>query len=127
MAETPGRRRIVRSLPAALIGTAIGLLRATRWGVRRLWEVLAAAWRVARPVLRLALQFLLALIIVFEEWGWQPLADLLGRLAKWRPWAAMETAIARLPPWAALIAFVLPSTLLLPLKFIALFLIARGQ
>ena len=82
---------------------------------------------VARPVLRWTAQIVLALLILLEEWGWQPLADLVGRLARWRPWARAETAIARLPPYAALVVFALPSLLLLPLKFLALFLIARGQ
>lgn len=72
------------------------------------------------------LQVLLALLIVLEEWGWRPLADLLARLARWRPLAAIERAIAGLPPYLALVAFVLPSTLLLPLKFLALFLVAKG-
>jgi hypothetical protein len=98
-----------------------------RWAWALLVPLLAVAWRLARPVLRHALEFLLALVIVFEEWGWQPLAELLGRLARWRPWAAIEQVIVRLPPYAALIVFVLPSTLLLPLKFLALFLVARGQ
>ena len=88
----------------------IGFLRLVREVLRQLGPALAARWRVASPVLRTVLQMLLALIIVFEEWGWQPLADLLGRLANWRPWAAVETAIARLPPYAALVVFVLPST-----------------
>ena len=82
---------------------------------------------MARPVLARALEFLLALIIVLEEWGWRPLAELLGRLARWRPWAAVESVIIRLPPYAALVVFVLPSALLLPLKFLALFLVAKGQ
>ena len=64
---------------------------------------------------------------MFEEWGWRPLAELLGRLARWRPWAAVESVIIRLPPYAALVVFVLPSALLLPLKFLALFLVAKGQ
>jgi hypothetical protein len=64
---------------------------------------------------------------VFEEWGWRPLADLIGRLARWRPWAAVEALIMRLPPYAALVVFVLPSTLLLPLKLLAVVLIAKGQ
>src|SRR5262245_51446772 len=98
-----------------------------REGLRRAGPALAAAWRVVRPVLARALEFLLALIIVFEEWGWRPLADLVGRLARWRPWAAVESLIIRLPPYAALVVFVLPSALLLPLKFLALFLVARGQ
>lgn len=90
-------------------------------------RALAALWRLARPVLMHALEFLLALIIVFEEWGWRPLAELLGRLARWRPWAAVESVIIRLPPYAALVVFVLPSTLLLPLKLLAVVLIAKGQ
>jgi hypothetical protein len=103
-------------------------------GAHLVWEaaraagsVLRAFWRLARPVLRWTAQIVLALLILLEEWGWQPLADLLGRLARWRPWARLETAIARLPPYAALVAFALPSALLLPLKFLALFLIAKGQ
>jgi hypothetical protein len=94
---------------------------------RRLAPLLAMAWRVARPVLRTALEAVLALVIVFEEWGWRPLAELVGRLARWRPVAAIESVIIRLPPYAALVVFVLPSTLLLPLKLVALVLIAKGQ
>ena len=94
---------------------------------RRAGPALRALWGVARPVLKRALEFLLALIIVFEEWGWRPLADLLGRLARWRPWAAVELVIIRLPPYVALVVFVLPSALLLPLKFLALFLVTKGQ
>jgi len=89
--------------------------------------LLRAGWTLLRPLLRSALEFLVALIIVFEEWGWRPLAELLGWLARWRPWAAIEAAIRGLPPYAAFIIFVLPTTLLLPLKFLALFLVARGQ
>jgi hypothetical protein len=88
---------------------------------------LRLAWRLVRPPLLWALQVALALLILLEEWGWQPLADLVGRLARWRPWARAEAAIAGLPPYAALVVFVLPSLLLMPLKFLALFLIARGQ
>jgi len=120
---SPISHRLLRASRRGLIG----VLRLVREAMRHLGPALAAFWRVARPVLRTALQVLLALIIVFEEWGWQPLADLLGRLAKWRPWAAVETTIARLPPYAALVVFVLPSAVLLPLKFLAVFLVAKGQ
>jgi hypothetical protein len=99
--------------------------------VREVWHLLLpllhAAWTVSRPLLRTALEILVALVIVFEEWGWRPLAELVGWLARWRPWAAIEAAITRLPPYAALVIFVLPTALLLPLKFLALFLVARGQ
>lgn len=95
--------------------------------MREVGPAVRAGWRVVKPVLRTMLQIALALLILLEEWGWRPLADLLGRLARWRPWAQVETAIARLPPYAALFVFVVPSALLLPLKFLALFLIAKGQ
>jgi len=98
-----------------------------RQGAQHLGALALSLWRLVRPLLAGTAQILLALIIVFEEWGWRPLAQLLGRLARWRPWARVEYAIARLPPYAALLAFALPTLLLLPLKFVALFLIARGQ
>src|SRR5262245_5663924 len=84
---------------------------------RRAGPALRAAWQAAKPVLRTAVQILLALLILLEEWGWRPLADLLGRLARWRPWARLEYGIARLPPYAALVVFVLPSLVLLSLRF----------
>lgn len=95
--------------------------------LREIGTLLRAGWRIAAPILRTALQIFLALLVLLEEWGWRPLADLLGRLARWQPWARLEYAIARLPPYAALFVFVLPSAVLLPLKFLALFLVARGQ
>jgi hypothetical protein len=88
---------------------------------------LRALSRILGRVVRTGLQIVLAIIILFEEWGWRPLAELIGRLARWQPWARVETAIARLPPYAALLVFVLPSALLLPLKFLALLLVGRGQ
>jgi hypothetical protein len=117
-------------LPGQEPEPAGGWRRARALARRSLPRVLAALtrlWQLTRVVLRVSLQVLLALLIVFEEWGWRPLADLLGRLARWQPWAALETGIARLPPYAALVVFVLPSTLLLPLKFLAIFLVAKGQ
>lgn len=87
---------------------------------------LRASLRLAARGLRLLLQILLALLIVLEEWGWRPLADALARIARWRPIAVLEGVVAGLPPYLALVAFVLPSTLLLPLKFFALILVARG-
>lgn len=101
--------------------------RAARGAWRKLAPVLAIAWSLLHPVLNTALQIAAALIIVFEEWGWRPLADLLGRFVRWRPFAVVEAFIVQLPPYAALVVFALPTLLLLPLKFLALFLIARGQ
>jgi hypothetical protein len=54
------------------LGVQATLLTRETW--RRVVPLLLAGWRLARPVLRRALEFLLALIIVFEEWGWRPRA-----------------------------------------------------
>jgi hypothetical protein len=99
----------------------------TRYGLRRLGAFSRTLWRLAKPLVKSTLQILIALLIVFEEWGWRPLADGLGRLVRYKLWARLEYAIARLPPYLALLAFALPTLLLLPLKFLALFLIAKGQ
>ena len=69
----------------------------------------------------------LALVLLFEEWGWEPLARLFGRLARLPLWARMEALITRLPRWGALLIFAVPWALLLPIKFLALFLFASSQ
>ncbi len=94
----------------------------TIWTVR---ELLRTAWRISRGPLIAALNITAALIILFEEWGWRPLSELLGRLAKFAPLAALERLLARLPPYAALVALALPTSLLLPLKFVAVWLLAN--
>ena len=76
---------------------------------------------------RLVLQTLVALIIVFEEWGWRPLAAALAQLARLTPIAWIEARIQQLPPYGALLVFGAPSLLLLPLKLLAVFLIASGR
>jgi hypothetical protein len=69
----------------------------------------------------------IALFLLFEEWGWVPLAALLSRLKNIPFWAWCERRIAKLPPWAALILLLAPSIGLLPAKFMALWLIRHGQ
>jgi hypothetical protein len=71
--------------------------------------------------------WLLALIILFEEWGWEPLQRFMDRLARWPLIAWMERHIAALPPGIALMVFTLPSVLLLPPNLLALWLIGEGQ
>ncbi len=84
-------------------------------------------WSIVRLVVRRTFEVLFALVLLFEEWGWQPLAALLARFARFPLIAKLEAIIAGLPPYGALAAFVLPSALLLPLKLLALYLIATGH
>jgi hypothetical protein len=99
-----------------------------RIGVMTLWvmrELLRTAWEILREPLIGALNVAAALIVLFEEWGWRPLSELLARLAKFAPVAAIERWIAGLPPYAALLVIALPTTLLLPLKLVAVWLLAN--
>jgi len=94
------------------------------WSAR---EIARTAWSIARVPVMHALQILAALIVLFEEWGWKPLSQLLAWLARFAPIAALERWIAGLPPYGALMVFALPATFLLPLKFIAMWLLASGK
>ncbi len=77
--------------------------------------------------LRRCVEALLALLILFEEWGWEPLKRAMAWLMRWPPLAWIERAIARLPPYAALAVFFVPTLLLLPVKLTALWLIGQGK
>jgi hypothetical protein len=89
---------------------------------------------MASPLLRSAMRWLrrlfggiLALLILFEEWGWEPLQQALARIGRLPLLRQVEVAITRLPPLAALVVFLVPALLLLPVKLLALGLIAQGQ
>ncbi len=77
--------------------------------------------------IRAVLLALFALVIFIEEWGWQPLAALLGRLARWPPIARLEALIRRAPPYLALVLFLVPAILLVPVKIGALWLMQQGR
>lgn len=86
-------------------------------------KVLALAWRLLRGLL-LALA---ALVILFEEWGWRPLAAFVARLAQWPPLQRLEARIAAAPRRVALLLFLAPALGLLPVKIGALWLIDQGR
>lgn len=93
-------------------------------------EIARAAIKAIRAVrwfIRITLQVLLALVILFEEWGWRPLSRALAALGKFAPVAWIEHHIGTLPPYGALAVFVVPSILIIPLKLVALWLIAGGH
>jgi hypothetical protein len=81
---------------------------------------------LTRP-LRWLFQWLIALVVLFEEWGWEPLARGMARLAQWPLIGWLERRIARLPPVLALVAFLTPGLMLLPIKLAALALVSHGH
>ncbi len=77
--------------------------------------------------LRRGVEALLAPVILFEEWGWEPLHRAMLWLGRWPPLAGIERRIGAMPPYAALVVFLLPTLLLLPIKLLALWLIGQGR
>lgn len=70
---------------------------------------------------------LLALLILFEEWGWEPLQRALAWVGRLPGLRWLEARIRALPPYAALALFLLPTAMLLPVKLLALWLIGQGK
>ncbi|MCK9688892.1 hypothetical protein [Scleromatobacter humisilvae] len=68
-----------------------------------------------------------ALLILFEQWGWLPLARALGQLARWSVVARLERRIAALGPRVALAVLFVPALALLPIKLAALWFVALGR
>ncbi len=80
-----------------------------------------------RAFLLALLKWPLALVILFEEWGWEPLQRLLARIGQWPGFRWVERWVRGLPPYAALALFAVPALLLLPVKLAALWLIHQGR
>jgi hypothetical protein len=66
-------------------------------------------------------------VILFEEWGWEPLRRLAAAVASSWPLAWLNRRIARLPPYAALAVMAVPSMTIIPVKVVAVWLISRGM
>jgi hypothetical protein len=71
--------------------------------------------------------FVLALLLVFEEWLWETLSGVLARFSRFVPWQRIEEAISHLPPRWALACFIIPLLALLPFKLVGLYLIAHHR
>lgn len=72
-------------------------------------------------------RLLMALLILFEEWGWVPLQRAMAWLAQWPPLKWLEDRIRALPPKPALAVLVLPFLLAIPVKLLAVWLMASGR
>ena len=77
------------------------------------------------------LWILLALFFLFEAWLWEHLRPVVAWAVNLIAWdrlkARLAALIERLPPYAVLVVFVIPFILLLPLKFLELYLIMHRQ
>ena len=89
--------------------------------------VMATPIRLAWNALKTAARWVLALVILFEEWGWTPLARGLGSLARRAGVQRLERRIAALGPRVALAVLFVPALALLPVKIGALWLLGLGR
>ncbi|HAL38628.1 MAG TPA: hypothetical protein DCP03_11145 [Polaromonas sp.] len=80
-----------------------------------------------KKILRALLLAPVALLLLFEEWGWEQLAAGFAALGRLPWWGQLERLITRLPPWAALLVFGIPVGALVPIKLLALYLFGRGH
>jgi len=82
--------------------------------------------RLLRPFL-----ILLALVFLFEAWLWERLAPIVAWIVARLPLREIKASVAawieRLPPTATLIVFIVPVLLLLPFKFLGLWMLAHGH
>lgn len=73
----------------------------------------------------------LAAIFLFEAWLWSHLAPIVAWLVNLFALpglrARLAAGIERLPPAATLIVFLIPVILLLPMKFVGLWMLAQGS
>lgn len=88
---------------------------------------MSAPLRFLRNALERVLLVGVALLLLFEEWGWEPLARLFAKLRALPLWAAIERHVQALPPYAALVVFCVPAVALFPIKLVALYFIGKGQ
>jgi hypothetical protein len=74
---------------------------------------------------------LLALVFLFEAWLWEHLRPVVAWIVDRIAWARLKAqvagAIGHLSPYPTLLVFLVPIALLLPLKFVGLWMLARGS
>jgi hypothetical protein len=82
--------------------------------------------RLLRPFL-----IVIALVFLFEAWLWRRLAPVVSWLIARLPLRELKAVIAArieaLPPAATLVVFVVPVLMLLPFKFLGVWLLAAGR
>lgn len=83
--------------------------------------------RLPAQLIKALFGWLLALLILFEEWGWEPLQRALAWVGRLPGLRWIEARVQALPPYGALAIFLLPTLLLIPVKLLALWLLGQGK
>ena len=69
----------------------------------------------------------IAIILLFEEWGWAYLAKLVERMTRVSFFKKVEIELVTLPSWGILLVFIFPIILLLPVKIFIIYLFGKGH
>ena len=73
----------------------------------------------------------LALLFLLEAWLWDHLEPIVARVVDLIPWGTLKVTLARLvdrlPPWAVLFVFFIPFIVMLPLKILGVYFLAKGN
>lgn len=72
--------------------------------------------------------FPVALVLIFEEWGWIPLTAFFTRIARTLAlWQKIEVFISNLSPVCSLCILLVPMLTLMPMKFLGLYFVDMGH
>lgn len=80
-----------------------------------------------KKIVKHIILFIVALIILFEEWLWDKLQAFMRLIGKLPILKQIEQAITKLPPLLALCVFIVPALALLPFKILALHFFATKK
>jgi hypothetical protein len=78
--------------------------------------------RLLHPVV-----FVLAIVLVFEEWLWDALKAQFRKLAALPLLRALDRKLRTLGPWASLLVLLFPALVLFPFKLAALWALSHGH
>lgn len=106
------------------VPSAIGLM---PYKLHRMDSLFRRTGKLLRGLVKGLVTALLVPVLLFEEWGWGPLAALMAALGRLPLLKRIELHIASLPPWAALTTFLAPVVVLFPVKLLALYLFGEGH
>lgn len=80
-----------------------------------------------RRAVRIVLIVLAAIWMLFEDWVWDRILAVMGKIARLRLVRSFETFIGRQNPYVLLFLFSFPFLIMIPAKLFGLYLIANGK
>jgi len=83
--------------------------------------------RILKKLLGAIAAAVLLPVLLFEEWGWEPLARALHKLSRLTIWAYLENRLRALPSWGAVLVFFATDAAVAAGQAFRLFLLGEGH